>query len=51
MAKTRAHPAACGCTRCRCHAELRCRCHDLNALIALTLWDYGRSLRHRRSAN
>ena len=39
---------ACGCNRpCHCQRELRCRCHDLNALLALTLWDYGRMLRRK----
>jgi hypothetical protein len=40
---------SCGCSdRCRCSRELRCRCHDLNALLALALWDYSRALsRHR----
>jgi len=39
---------SCGCNRtCRCHRELRCRCHDYNALLALTLWDYGRMIRRK----
>ena len=51
MPKTKASSAipACGCVRCECHRGPRCRCHDLNALLALALWDYGRALR-RRSA-
>jgi hypothetical protein len=41
---------ACGCGRsCRCYRELRCRCHDLNAFLALALWDYSRMLRRRRT--
>ena len=39
---------ACGCGRaCRCQNESRCRCHDLNALLALILWDYSRMLRRK----
>ncbi len=38
----------CGCGRtCRCRNESRCRCHDYNALLALTLWDYGRAIRRQ----
>jgi hypothetical protein len=37
---------ACGCKQhCRCQRALRCRCHDYNALLALTLWDYSRAVR------
>jgi hypothetical protein len=39
---------ACGCGRtCHCRNEVRCRCHDLNALLALALWDYSRALRRQ----
>ncbi len=38
---------SCGCTRCECHRGPRCRCHDLNALLALALWDYARMLRRQ----
>ncbi len=39
---------ACDCGRtCRCRNELRCRCHDLNALLVLALWDYSRMLRRK----
>lgn len=39
----------CGCKRtCRCQHEPRCRSRDTNALLALALWDYKRSLRGRR---
>ena len=39
---------SCGCSRaCRCQRELRCRCHDHNALLALMLWDYSRALRRQ----
>ncbi len=41
---------SCGCQKCRCHNELRCHCHDYNALLALTLWDYGRMIRRQRLA-
>ncbi|MBX3750189.1 MAG: hypothetical protein KF897_08880 [Opitutaceae bacterium] len=39
----------CGCARCPCDRGPRCRCHDLNALLALALWDYGRMIRRRRT--
>jgi hypothetical protein len=41
---------SCGCNdRCNSPTQLRCRCHDLNALLALALVDYGRSLRRRHN--
>jgi hypothetical protein len=41
---------SCGCNdRCHCQRELRCRCHDYNALLALALADYGRMLRRHRT--
>lgn len=42
-------PPPCGCSNCLCHRDLRCRCHDYNALLALVLWDLGRSLRRQPS--
>ncbi|HUG12751.1 MAG TPA: hypothetical protein VMM36_17175 [Opitutaceae bacterium] len=41
--------ATCGCNTCQC--ARRCRCQDLNALIALTLWDISRSLRRGKVRN
>ncbi len=39
---------SCGCGRnCQCQSTLRCRCHDLNALLVLALTDYGRMLRRQ----
>jgi len=52
MKKSSTQPAipSCGCNRpCRCQRELRCRCHDHNALLALALWDFSRMLRRQRS--
>lgn len=41
----------CGCENCLCRRGARCRCHDYNALLALALWDFGRSLRRRKNRN
>lgn len=42
----------CGCKRtCRCQREHRCRCHDTNALLALALWDMGRSRRKSKKVS
>ncbi|MCW5547966.1 MAG: hypothetical protein KIT44_03300 [Opitutaceae bacterium] len=46
MPKKTISTARCGSPRCRCNLTPRCRCHDLNALLALTLWDFSRRL-HR----
>ena len=41
---------SCGCNRsCQCQSPLRCRRYDLNALLALALWDYSRLLRRHRA--
>lgn len=40
---------SCGCNRCHCQRGLRCRCHDMNSLLALVLWDFGRMIRRQRS--
>ena len=41
----------CGCKNCLCRRGARCRCHDYNALLALALWDFGRTLRGRKNRN
>jgi len=41
---------SCGCNQhCRCQRELRCRCHDTNALLALALWDFNRMVRRHQT--
>ncbi len=41
-------PVKCGCTRCSCRHQPHCRCHVYDALTALVLWDYARSIRLNR---
>lgn len=40
---------SCGCNRCQCQRELRCLCHDYNALLALAVSDLNRKLRNRKT--
>ena len=42
-------PPPCGCQNCLCRRGPRCRCHDYNALLALALWDFGRTIRRRKN--
>lgn len=49
MTKNQNTTPACGCKNCACRRGLRCRCHDYNALLTLTLWDFGQIIRRRQA--
>lgn len=53
MSKTTAKEPmpTCACKNCLCRRGPGCRCDTYRALLALALWDYGRSLGRRKITN
>lgn len=41
----------CGCNRCHCERGPHCRCHTYNALLALSLAEFGRMVRRHAALN